>query len=48
MKKEYQICTSCVMDTSDTKITFDEKGVCDHCNSYKKDVEPLWFPNDEG
>ena len=48
MKKEYQICTSCVMDTSDTKITFDEKGVCDHCNSYRKDVEPFWFPNDEG
>ena len=48
MKKEYQICTSCVMDTTDTKITFDEKGVCDHCNSYKKDVEPFWFPNDEG
>ena len=48
MKKEYQICTSCVMDTSDTKITFDEKGVCDHCNSYRKDVEPFWFPNDHG
>ena len=48
MKKEYQICKSCVMDTSDPKITFDENGVCDHCNSYKKDVEPFWFPNDEG
>lgn len=48
MKKEYQICTSCVMDTSDTKITFDENGVCDHCDSFKKDVEPFWFPNDEG
>ncbi|MDC6479161.1 N-acetyl sugar amidotransferase, partial [Flavobacteriaceae bacterium] len=48
MKKEYQTCKSCVMDTSDTRITFDEKGVCDHCKSYKKDVEPFWFPNDEG
>ena len=48
MKIKYQICTSCVMDTSDTKITFDENGVCDHCNSYRKDVEPFWFPNDQG
>ncbi len=29
--KSYQICTSCVMDTSDPHITFDEKGVCDFC-----------------
>lgn len=48
MKKEYQICKSCVMDTSDPKITFDENGFCDHCNSYKKDVEPFWFPDDQG
>lgn len=48
MKKDYQVCTSCVMDTSDPKITFDEKGVCDHCHSFKKDVEPYWFPNDHG
>lgn len=48
MKKKYQICTRCVMDTSDPKILFDEKGVCDHCNSYDKDVKPRWHPNDHG
>lgn len=43
-----QICTKCVMDTSDTKIVFDENGVCDHCNSFETDVRPHWHPNDAG
>lgn len=42
MKKKYQICTNCVMDTTDSKIVFDEKGVCDHCNTYFKTIEPVW------
>ena len=46
--KKYQICTNCVMDTSDPKITFDEKGVCDHCNGFYRDVLPNWHPNDQG
>lgn len=29
------------MDTSDAAITFDERGVCDHCNSFERDVLPL-------
>lgn len=40
--KNYQICTNCVMDTTDIKITFDENGVCDHCNTYYKDIYPYW------
>lgn len=46
--KQYQICTNCVMDTSDPKITFDENGVCDHCNGFYKDVLPNWHPNEYG
>ncbi|OFX81034.1 MAG: LPS biosynthesis protein [Bacteroidetes bacterium GWE2_40_15] len=30
------------MDTTDSKIIFDEKGVCDHCNTYYKDILPKW------
>lgn len=30
--REYQICTRCVMDTSDPDITFDAAGVCNHCH----------------
>lgn len=44
-KREYQICTNCVMDTTDSKIVFDEKGVCDHCNTFYNDILPDWKPN---
>ncbi|MGZ4089398.1 MAG: N-acetyl sugar amidotransferase [Bacteroidia bacterium] len=33
-ERPYQICTNCIMDTSDPDISFDEKGVCIHCKSY--------------
>ena len=29
----YQICTRCIMDTSDPKITFDLEGKCNHCTN---------------
>lgn len=48
MMREYQVCTNCVMDTSDTNISFDENGVCDHCRGFKEHVEPNWHPNAEG
>lgn len=44
--REYQICTNCVMDTTDSKITFDENGVCDFCNSYYKVILPHWHPDE--
>lgn len=46
--KAYQLCTNCVMDTSDPKIKFDEKGVCDHCNGFYRHVLPKWQPNEVG
>ena len=39
---EYQICTNCVMDTSDSKIVFDENGMCDHCHNYYENILPHW------
>lgn len=48
MEREYQICTNCVMDTTDSKIIFDEKGVCDHCNTYYKDILPFWHTDERG
>ena len=33
-KHPYQICSNCVMDTSDPWITFDDSGICNHCNNY--------------
>ncbi len=46
--RSYQICTSCVMDTSDSKITFDDQGVCDHCRDFQAHVKPNWHPDDQG
>jgi len=47
-KQSHQICTNCVMDTSDSKIVFDEEGVCDHCNTYYAKVLPYWDTSDVG
>ncbi len=46
--RPYQICSNCVMDTSDSKINFDEKGVCDHCNTYYNDILPNWHTDERG
>ena len=34
-----QICTRCVMDTTDPEIIFDENGVCNHCKNAIKLLE---------
>ncbi len=34
------------MDTTDSKITFDEHGVCDHCRNYDKNIKPFWKPQE--
>jgi len=47
-KTEYQICSNCVMDTSDSKIVFDKKGVCDHCNTYYTAILPKWHTDKSG
>ncbi|MDM8553315.1 N-acetyl sugar amidotransferase [Desulfococcaceae bacterium HSG7] len=47
-QREYQICTNCVMDTTDSKITFDDKGVCDHCRDFYKNVLSNWHPDEFG
>jgi len=44
-QRKYQICTNCVMDTTDSRIRFDPKGVCDHCNDFYKNVKPHWHPD---
>lgn len=40
--RSYKICNSCVMDTTDSKIFFDDHGVCDHCNTFKSVTLPTW------
>ena len=44
--RPFQRCTRCVMDTTDSKITFDENGVCDHCRNFDKNIKPYWKPQE--
>ena len=37
--KKYQICTKCIMDTTDSNITFDQNGVCNHCKKYEERIK---------
>ena len=46
--KNYQICTQCIMDTSDPKISFDAQGVCDYCNNFKSAIQPNWHTDGRG
>lgn len=45
---EYQVCTRCVMDTSDPEIAFDDQGVCSHCREFDKMINMDWFPGEAG
>lgn len=44
-KREFQRCSRCVMDTTDSKIVFDERGVCDHCINFETKIKKTWHPN---
>ena len=46
--RQYQICTNCIMDTSDSNITFDERGWCDYCNNYYTNILPNWHTDERG
>ena len=42
--REYQICTRCVMDTTDPDIEFDKNGGCNHCRKYDDIVKEKRLP----
>ena len=42
------ICANCIMDTSDSNITFDARGWCDYCNNYYQNIRPNWHPDEIG
>jgi N-acetyl sugar amidotransferase len=46
--RPYKICSNCIMDTSDSNITFDDKGWCDYCNNYHTKILPYWHPDERG
>ena len=46
--RPYQICTNCIMDTSDKNIVFDEQGWCDYCNNFHSSIMPAWHTDERG
>lgn len=46
--KKYQICTHCIMDTSDPRIQFDDQGVCEYCNNFTTTIAPSWDTGTRG
>ena len=46
-KKTIQICTNCIMDSTDETIIFDDKGRCDYCANYYDNILPTWNNTEE-
>lgn len=42
MNQSYQICSRCIIDTSDPGIHFDMHGHCDYCNNFDASIKPNW------
>ena len=47
-RRPYQVCANCIMDTSDSKITFDERGWCEYCTNYHENIVPHWHTDARG
>lgn len=47
-ERPYAVCSNCIMDTSDSHITFDARGWCDYCNNYYDNIVPHWHPDERG
>ena len=46
MPLSQEVCSSCVMDRTDPSISFDDQGVCNRCNNFRRFVLPLWRPDE--
>lgn len=44
----YRMCVNCVMDTSDSRISFDDRGFCDHCLTFYQHTLPNWHTDQVG
>ena len=46
--KKLQVCKNCIMDTTDSTITFDDKGWCDYCKNYHSHIVSDWDTGERG
>jgi len=45
--RSYQMCTRCIMDTSDPDIAFDEAGLCNHCRECETMMQTQTLPTEQ-
>lgn len=43
-----QTCSFCIMDTTDSNISFDDKGQCNHCTQALRRLQSEYLPNAQG
>ena len=48
MSSKYKMCSNCIMDISDPRISFDSEGVCDYCNNFNTSIKPSWDTGKKG
>ena len=48
MSDNYKICSNCIMDTTDSTLTFDDRGWCDYCNNYHSNIVNNWDTGRKG
>jgi N-acetyl sugar amidotransferase len=47
-KRNYQICTKTIMDTSDPNIVFDTNGISDYYHNFQNVILPNWHTDEKG
>jgi N-acetyl sugar amidotransferase len=45
---KYQVCTKTIMDTSDSKIVFNEKGESNYYTNFIENIYPHWHTDEKG
>jgi N-acetyl sugar amidotransferase len=43
-----QTCTNCIMDESDSTISFNDDGICVYCNNFYEQIKPNWHTDNRG
>ncbi len=46
--KQTTVCSTCLMDTSDPLITFNNQGICSYCQDFKLFRSKHWYRGEEG
>lgn len=47
-KREFQVCTKTIMDTTDPNIVFDENGISDYYHNFHNVIVPNWHTDEKG